>query len=327
LTPQLPKDTRVVFEKFENAESLAAGRRPYLVKTDSHLTGAQLEDASVHQDEYNRPEVNFRFTIEGRKLFAELTTKAAGGQLAIVLDDVVKSAPSVQKEIDSDSARITLGGGRDYNTMFNEAQFIATSLRAGALPAALVPMEERTVGPSLGSDSIKKAQMASMIAALLVFAWMLIYYRTAGFIADISLVLNVFLTFAVLTSLGATLTLPGVAGIALVIGMAVDANVIVYERIKEELRKGSSGLGAIREGFHHAFTSIFDANMTTVLTCLVLMYYGTGPVRGFAVSLAIGMVTSMFTAIFFSRTVLDTLVGKFGMTLFTVAETKPAANN
>ena len=144
---------------------------------------------------------------------------------------------------------------------------------------------------------------------------MILYYRTAGLIADISLVLNVFLTFAVLTTMGATLTLPGIAGIALTIGMAVDANVITYERIREERRKGASMAGAVRDGYHNAFASIFDANVTTVLTCLVLMYYGNGPIRGFAVSLAIGMITSMFTAIFFSRTLLDTLVTKFKMNI------------
>ncbi len=318
LADKLPKGTRIVFEKLENADSMAAGRQPYLVNTDSNLTGAELEDASVRNDEYGRPEVDFRFTLAGRKMFADLTSKAAGGSIAIVLDDVVKSAPHVEREIDSDSARITLGGGRNYDSMFNEARFIALALRAGALPAALEPLEERTVGPSLGSDSIHKAKTASIIGALAVFIWMFLYYRGAGLIADISLILNIFLTFAVLTSMGATLDLPGVAGIALTIGMAVDANVIIYERIKEELRKGASLAGAVRDGYHNAFASIFDANLCTVLTCLVLMYFGTGPIRGFAVTLAIGMVTSMFTAIFFSRTVLDTLVGKFNYNAFTV---------
>ncbi len=313
LAAQLPKDTRIVFEKQENAASLEAGRRPFLIRTDSHLSGGQLEDASVRPDEYGKPEVVFRFSNEGRKLFAEVTSKAAGGSIAIVLDDVVKSAPHVEREIDSDSARITLGQSRDYNATLAEATFIATSLRAGALPAALEPLEERAVGPSLGSDSILKARNASIISALAVFLFMFLYYRVAGLIADLSLILNVFLTFAVLTTMGATLTLPGIAGIALTIGMAVDANVITYERIREERRKGASMAGAVRDGYHNAFASIFDANVTTVLTCLVLMYYGNGPIRGFAVSLAIGMVTSMFTAIFFSRTVLDTLVTKFKM--------------
>ncbi len=313
LAAQLPKDTRIVFEKQENAASLEAGRRPFLIRTDSHLSGGQLEDASVRPDEYGKPEVVFRFSNEGRKLFAEVTSKAAGGSIAIVLDDVVKSAPHVEREIDSDSARITLGQSRDYNATLAEATFIATSLRAGALPAALEPLEERAVGPSLGSDSILKARNASIISALAVFLFMFLYYRVAGLIADLSLILNVFLTFAVITTMGATLTLPGIAGIALTIGMAVDANVITYERIREERRKGASMAGAVRDGYHNAFASIFDANVTTVLTCLVLMYYGNGPIRGFAVSLAIGMVTSMFTAIFFSRTVLDTLVTKFKM--------------
>jgi preprotein translocase subunit SecD len=313
LAGQLPKDSRIVFEKMENAQSLEAGRRPYLIKTDSLLNGGQLEDASVRPDEYGKPEVVFRFSVEGRKLFADITSKAAGGSIAIVLDDVVKSAPHVEREIDSDTARITLGASRDYNATLNEATFIATALRAGALPAALEPMEERAVGPSLGSDSINKAKNASLISALAVFLFMFIYYRTAGLIADLSLIVNIFLTFAVLTSMGATLTLPGIAGIALTIGMAVDANVIIYERIREERRKGATMAGAVRDGYANAFASIFDANLTTILTCLVLMYYGNGPIRGFAVSLTIGIVTSMFTAIFFSRTVLDTMVTKFNI--------------
>lgn len=316
LKDKLPKDTRIVFEKMENADSLEAGRRPFVVKTDLGLGGNLLEDASVGSDDMGKPQVNFRFGIEGRKLFAELTRKAAGGFLAIVLDDVVKSAPSVREEIDSDSARITLGSTRDYQAALDEASFIARSLRAGALPVGIQQLEERTVGASLGADSIKKGKYATMIGSIGVVLFMLFFYGKAGLIADIALALNLFLTIAILSSLGATLTLPGVAGFALTIGMAVDANVIVFERIKEELAKGAAEVAAIRDGFSNAFSAIFDSNLTTVLTCIVLIYYGTGPIRGFAVSLSIGIAVSMFTALFVSRLLIDTMVIKFKWNVF-----------
>lgn len=315
LVSQLPKNTKIVFEKLESAVSLEVGRRPLLLYTDSVLGGDQLSDASVRPDEMGKPEVVFSFSVEGRKLFAELTARAAGGYIAIVLDDVVKSAPRVERQIDNDSARITLGGVRDFQAAQNEASFIATALRAGALPAALEQLEERTVGPSLGTDSIHKAKIASLIGSAAVAIFMVIYYGLAGLVAAIALSINVLFTFAVLTSLGATLTLPGVAGIALTVGMAVDANIIIYERVKEELRRGSSRLAALNDGFSHAFDSIFDSNTTSILTCLVLVYYGTGPIRGFAVSLMIGIAVSLFTAVFISRTILDTLVVKMNINI------------
>lgn len=311
LKADLPEGTRLVFEKIEAADSIEDGRRPFLVKTDSNLGGDQLEDASVKPDQYGKPEVAFQFSAEGRKHFAELTEKAAGGFIAIVLDDVVKSAPSVRERIDSDSAVITLGSS-NYDQTLKEAQFIATSLRAGSLPAALTQLEERTVGPSLGGDSIKKGQHATLLACLFVFAFMLLYYRTQGLIADITLAFNLLLTLAGLSALGATLTLPGVAGLALTVGMAVDANIIIYERISEELAKGKNMLAAVKDGFGHAFAAIFDGHVTTLLTCVVLMYFGTGPIRGFAVSLTIGLVISMFTSVFVTRTMTETLVTKFG---------------
>lgn len=318
LATQLPKNSKLVFEKLENAVSLEAGRRPYVVLTDSVLGGDQLSDASVRPDEMGKPEVIFSFTVEGRKLFAELTAKAAGGLIAIVLDDVIKSAPRVEQQIDSDSARITLGGARDFQAAQNEASFIATALRAGSLPAALEQLEERTVGPTLGGDSINKAKTAAIVGSLGVVLFMIIYYGLGGLVAGIALSLNIFFTFAILTSLNATLTLPGIAGIALTVGMAVDANVIIFERIKEELRNGASKLASLKDGFSNALSAIFDSNITTVLTCLVLMYYGTGPIRGFAVSLTIGIICSMFTAIFVSRTILDTLSTKTNLNILNV---------
>lgn len=317
LQSELPKDTQIVFEKLENAETLEDGRRPLLVKMDSDLTGDNLDDASVGQDEYGKPQVNFRFNIDGRKKFADISGAAVGGQIAIVLDNVVKSAPTIEERIDSDSARIRLGA-RDGDSAWKEAQFIATTLRAGALPAALEQLEERTVGPSLGADSIAKGQVGAGVGTLLVLVFITFYYGLLGMVASIVILLNLLFVFACLTSLGATLTLPGVAGLALTVGMAVDANIIIFERIREELKKGASQLGAVRDGFGNAFSAIADSNITTILTCLILMYYGTGPIRGFAVTLAIGITASMFTSVFVSRVLIDTMVAKLNLTVMRV---------
>src|SRR5262249_28290758 len=186
-------------------------------------------------------------------------------------------------------------------------KLISMALRAGALPATLHQMEERTVGPTLGADSITKGSRAALIGTILILLFMGVYYKSFGVIADIAMLFNLLITFAVLTSLGATLTLPGVAGLALTVGMAVDANVIIFERIKEEIRKGSALRVAIKEGYDKAFSAIFDANVTTVASCIVLIYYGTGPVRGFAVTLTAGLAASMFTAVFFSCALVEWL--------------------
>lgn len=313
LKGKIPPNTIVAFEKLDNVVNLEAGKRAWLLKNDTGLGGDQLEDAFVRPDQYGAPEVQFKLGVEGRRRFAEITGANVGKVMAIVLDDVVQSAPQIKGRIDSDTAVITLGGGRDHKSATEEANLIATALRAGALPAALTQLEERTVGPSLGADSIAQGEKAAIIGCLLIFAFMMFYYRGLGVVADISLALNFLLTLAILSSLGATLTLPGIAGLALTIGMAVDANVIIFERIKEEVKRGVSAQVAIREGFANAFSAIFDSNITTIATCVVLLYYGTGPVKGFAVTLIAGIITSMFSAVFFARTILDVLVLKFNI--------------
>jgi len=231
--------------------------------------------------------------------------------MAIVLDKVVKSAPVINEPITQGRGQITLGRSRDPQQTLNEAKIISTALRAGALPATLEQLEERTVGPSLGADSIKKGQTGTMIAALAVFLFMAFYYKSFGIIADLALAFNLLITLAILSSLGATLTLPGVAGLALTLGIAVDANVIIYERVKEEMAKGASLIAGIRDGYDRAFSSIFDSNVTSIAVCVVLMYFGTGPVRGFAVTLLTGLFITTFTAVFFTRAVLDLLVVKW----------------
>ena len=311
LKGKIPEKTTVFFEKSENAISMEAGAMPYLLKTDTDLGGGSLDDAFVGYDQYGSPQVSLVFNSAGAQKFADLTGNNVGKQMAIVLDKIVKSAPSVRDRISGGNAVITLGGGRDRNKMMEESKMISTSLRAGALPASLEQLEERRIGPSLGADAIDKAKMGSYVGALIIIIFMMVYYRTMGFVASVALALNILCVFALLSAFGATLTLPGIAGIALTVGFAVDANVLINERIKDELRLGHGILVAVKEGYANAMSAIIDANVTTGATAVVLWYFGTGPVRGFAVTLLLGIVSSMFANVFVSKVIVDTMVQKF----------------
>lgn len=313
LKGKIPDKTMVLFQKSENAQTLEAGKIPYLLHTDTNLGGDALSDAHVSFDQYGAPEVALRFNPAGANGFKNLTGQNKGRRMAVVLDRVVKTAPVINNEIPNGEAVITLGGSRNRDQSMEEAKMISTALRAGALPAALEQLEERRVGPTLGADSIKKAQMASYIGALLIFLFMLARYKAMGLVSDITLGINILGVLALLTSLGATLTLPGIAGIALTVGFAVDANVLINERMREELRQGASFSLAVKEGYHRALSAILDANITTACTAFVLYYFGTGPVRGFAVTLMIGIVTTLFANVFLSKVLVDTLVHKFGV--------------
>lgn len=315
LKGKIPANTIVYFEKPEAAATMEAGRVPYLLSTTDTVMGDKLTDATVGMGQYGEPLVHFSFDNIGAKQFADLTRKHTNRSMAIVLDKVVKSAPNIQEPITQGKGQITLGRSRDPQASLNEAKIISTALRAGALPATLEQLEERTVGPSLGADAIRQGQIGTLMAAIAVFLFMGIYYKSFGVIADLSLAFNLLITLAILSALGATLSLPGVAGLALTLGIAVDANVIIYERVKEEMSKGASLIAGIREGYDRAFSSIFDANVTSIAVCVVLMYFGTGPVRGFAVTLLTGLVITTFTAVFFTRAILDLLVGKWKMQL------------
>ena len=306
LKDRLPENTSISFMKDESSRTLSAGRVPFLLETDTGLSGDMLDDASVGQGQFGEPIVNFRFGVEGRKRFSEVTAKSIGRLMAIVLDEVVKTAPEIKDHL-FDSAMITLGAG-DRSKMLEEAEMISTTLRAGALPAELKQLEERTVGPTLGRDHIEKGKIAALTAIVAILIFLIIYFNVLGAVADIALLLNIGFLIACLTSFGAALTLPGVAGIILTVGMAVDANIIIFERIKEEFKKGSSLKLAVDEGFARAFSAILDANITTAIVCLILMYFGTGPIRGFAVTLFCGIVTSVFTAIFVSRTLINSIL-------------------
>ncbi|MBL7687436.1 MAG: protein translocase subunit SecD [Bdellovibrionaceae bacterium] len=312
LKGKIPAGTVVLFEKPENAESMEVDRLPYLLVSSESVSGDLLTDAFVAPGEQGKPVVSFRMDAQGGKLMGDMTQKHKGKRMAIVLDKVVKSAPVIQSRI-SDSGQITLGRG-GYDQVLKDAKVLAITLKSGALPAALEQQEERTVGPSVGADAIKKGQMGAFVGGLIVFVFMIIYYRSFGVLACLALSLNLVMTFAILSALNATLTLPGVAGLALGLGISVDASVIIFERIKEEMDRGLGLAAAIREGYDRAFSSIFDSNVTSVAVCIVLMYFGTGPVRGFAVTLLTGLVITLFTAVFFTRAILDLLVNRLKLT-------------
>ncbi|MGC6511429.1 MAG: protein translocase subunit SecD [Parvibaculales bacterium] len=268
----------------------------YVVRKRVMVSGDRLIDASIGFDpDSGAPEVNFRFDSVGGKKFGNVTKNNVGNPFAIVLDNQVISAPVIQTPILGGSGRIT------GNFSVETANDLAILLRAGALPAPLNILEERTVGPGLGADSVKAGSLASLIGFILVICFILISYRLFGFFANIALILNMTLIIGVLSALQATLTLPGIAGIVLTIGMAVDANVLIFERIREELGRGRNTINAIDAGYSRALGTIMDANITTLIAAFILFYFGSGPVRGFAVTLGVGIVTSVFTAFTVTR--------------------------
>jgi protein-export membrane protein SecD len=310
LAADLPKGYEIAYSKETNKNNEITRLDPYLVEQTSSLTGEELQEAFVRIDqENNSPYVALEFKPTGAKLFEEITGNNIGRLMAIVLDGNVYSAPQIKSRIAGGSAQITLGQG-DYENNMKEARDLALVLRAGALPVELVFEEQRVVGPSLGADAIDKAQLASIIGSLLVFAFMMVYYKLSGFIACITIVINVLFTMGLLIAFGATLSLPGIAGIALTVGMAVDGNIIIYERIREEIRAGLTPYEAVRTGFDRAFWTILDANLTTALAGLCLLNFGTGPVRGFAVTLLIGIATTVYTSYFVSKVLFELYVGK-----------------
>ena len=262
------------------------------------LTGGDLRNAGVTYDERNRPAVSLEFNAEGTRKFAEATEQFLGQIIAIQLDDEVISAPNVQSIIADGNAIIT--GSMDLE----EASNLALMLRSGALPVELVELETRAVGPTLGRDSLDRSVKAGLAGLALILLFMIAYYRLFGVVASVSLITYLALLFALLSAINATLTLFGIAGLILSVGMAVDANVIIFERIKEELQTGRTMRTSIEAGFDRAFSAILDANVTTLIAAAVLFQFATGPVRGFAVTLSIGILASMITAIFLTRYLL-----------------------
>ncbi len=292
----------------ENLEVLTGsprdlGQEYYAVEKAPVITGRDLKNARPGLGQFNQPVVNFYLTHEGGQLFAEATGANVGKGLAIVLDGKVVSAPNIRSRI-ADSGLIE---GRFTS---QEVEDLSTVLRSGALPAGITYLEERTVGPSLGQDSIERGLDAGLIGLALVVVAMLLVYKGTGVNAIVALALNIVVIFGALAYFGATLTLPGIAGIVLTIGMAVDANVLIFERIREELRHGRTVKSAIDAGFGKALSSVLDANITTLIAALFLFQFGTGPIRGFAVTLSIGILASLFTAIFVSRFIFDLVLSR-----------------
>jgi preprotein translocase subunit SecD len=298
----VPPGRQVLYRVETDAQTGNVSKVPFLLKKRTLLTGANLTNARVDFDQFNIPFVSINFDKKGARDFERITGENVNKRLAIVLDDTVASAPVIQEKIAGGQARIT------GNFTLEEAKDLAIVLRAGALPAPVNILEERTVGPSLGADSIRKGLISMLIGGILVILFMIVYYKGAGVVADMALILNIVLIAAGLAAASATLTLPGIAGIILTIGMAVDANVIIFERIREELALGRTPRAAIDAGFDRATLTILDANVTTLIAAVVLFQFGTGPVKGFAVTLSLGVIASMFTALVLSRLIFDNIL-------------------
>jgi len=298
----IPSDSQLLWSGPETSAG-ATGRYLYVVKRESEMSGGSVAaaEARVGLEQTNPGAwgVSMKLTPKGRADFARITGNNVGRQLAIVLDGVVSSAPNIRERIPSGDASIT--GNFDIAS----SKDLAIVLRAGALPAPVRIIEERSVGPSLGSDSIQEGVTAGWIGTVLVVLFMAVYYQLSGLIAIVAMVLNIFYLVACMAGFGATMTLPGIAGIVLTIGMSVDANVLIFERIREELRNGKSVRQAVDVGYSRAFRTILDAHVTTLISALFLIQFGTGPIKGFAVTLIIGLIANMFTAVLFTRMIFD----------------------
>ena len=294
-----PPGDEILYGRHLDRQTKAETKVAYVVKKRTLLTGDTIQNAEVRIGDSGEPYVSVTFNSEGMRRFADLTEQNVGKRLAIVLDGNVHSAPVIRERIPSGQAQITGGFTAE------EARDLAIVLRAGALPAPVQILEERTVGPSLGADSIRKGILSTLAGAAAVVVFMVIYYRLSGLVANVALVLNLLILLACMAAFHATLTLPGIAGIVLTIGMAVDTNILIFERIREEFRLGKSVRAAIDAGFKRAFTTVIDTHVTVVVSAVILYQFGTGPVKGFAVSLMIGIVASLFTAVFFTRLVFD----------------------
>jgi len=291
----IPEGSELAYLWVKNKYDVLVRQRAVVLYKDVLLDGSYLKRAQVQTDQFGKPEVIFSLSAEGAKKFARITEANVGKRLAIVFDGKILSMPVIRERIPGGQVRIT------GSFTMKEAQDLALVLRAGAFPVPLQIAEQRIIGPSLGRDTIKAGVKAALIAAIAVVVFMIIYYKLSGIIADISLALNMYLLLGALAWLNFTLTLPGIAGMILTVGMAVDANVIIFERIKEELRSGKTIMASIQAGYEKAFRTILDSNMTTLIATFVLSQFGSGPIKGFAVTLSIGIVINMFTSIFVTK--------------------------
>ena len=303
LAGKLPPGSLILYQRIYDPATNRTERIPMLIRKRTLMTGDALADARVEFDRtYNRPHVGIRFNPRGARIFDQIAAENVNRRLAIILDDNVYSAPVIRQAHYGGQAVI------EGNFTTEEARDLAIVLRAGSLPAPVTIAEKRAVGPSLGSDSIRQGIVSILVGGFLVFVFMGVYYRVGGIIADLSLVFNFFLIMASLAALKATLTLPGIAGLVLTVGMAVDANVIILERIREEIRLGKTPRAAVDSGYKKALSTILDANITTMIAALVLFQFGTGPVKGFAITLTIGVFWSVLLAIYFTRAIYDYMI-------------------
>jgi preprotein translocase subunit SecD len=302
---KIPEDDEILFEKKVNRETGVVRKIPILLKKQALLTGDLLSDAKVNIDtRFSEPYVSLSFNAAGAKIFEEVTGANVKKRLAIILDNTVYSAPVIQEKISGGSAQIT------GNFTMEEAKDLSIVLKAGALPVPLKMLQNVTVGPSLGRDSIEAGEMAGIMGTVAVVIFMIIYYGLSGVIADFALLLNIILLLGAMASLNATLTLPGIAGMILAVGMAVDSNVLMFERIRDELRSGKTPRSAVDSGYDKAFWTIFDSHVTTLITAAVLFQFGTGPIKGFAVTLSLGVTINLFTALIGTKSVFDIINSK-----------------
>ncbi len=296
----VPEGSRVLYQRMVDPETGEVKKQPFLLKKRTLLTGDRLVNAQVRIDSrFNEPYVSIEFDSRGAKIFERITKKNVKKRLAIILDDNVYSAPVIQERISGGQAQIT------GQFSMEEARDLAIVLRAGSLPAPVKILEKRQVGPSLGRDSINQGLKSLLIGGLAVIVFILLYYRLSGIVANIALMLNIIIILAALAAFGATLTLPGIAGMVLTIGMAIDANVLIFERTREEIRLGKTPRAAVGSGYSKALITIMDSNLTTLIAAVFLFQFGTGPVKGFAVTLSIGILASLFTAIVVTRFIFD----------------------
>lgn len=305
-TTGMPEDAEILYEKRTDPTTGAVSETPLAVKKKAIITGDLLTDAQIRIDsQYNQPYVAIDFNSTGARLFDQVTAANVGKRFAIVLDNNVYSAPVIRERISGGSAQIS-GSFTE-----KEAADLAIVLRAGSLPAPVKILQNVTVGPSLGKDSINKGLMAGMIGVVLVVSFMAIYYKVCGLVANFGMVLNILFLMGALSALGATLTLPGIAAIVLLVGMSVDSNVLIFERIREELRLGKTPHAALDAGYDKAFLTIMDSHVTALITAAVLFQFGTGPVKGFAVSLSLGIIINLFTSLVSTKVIFDAYLERF----------------
>jgi preprotein translocase subunit SecD len=320
-TLELPPDREIGYElEYKTVDEITLkqeeyGYRTYFLKSKADITGDLVRDAGAQRDQNQGSLggwlVALTFTDQGGKIFERITGENVKRRFAIILDGKVRTSPVIQTRIAGGHAVITLGSS-DPEAQLRDAKQLELVLRSGALPAPISPSNEQRIGPSLGRDSIDLAVQGALGGSVLVLIFMIIYYSRAGVIADIAVIMNLFLQLAILASLNASMTLPGIAGLALTIGMSVDANVLINERIREELDLGKSARAAVEIGYKRAFSAIFDGHITSIISGVVLMQFGTGPIKGFAATLLVGVVCSLFTGVAMTRVMFDLWVKQLG---------------